>query len=101
MNEMMEALVKSIAETKRDEIAAVFNDYKEYMDTTEIAYYINKAFREMVQSIKEKTEGKQTKKMYCPVNGWDCPYWKKDNTCSMKEEEGIHPKNGCDDYIVF
>lgn len=18
------------------------------------------------------------KKFYCPVNGWDCPYWKKD-----------------------
>ena len=27
------------------------------------------------------------KKIYCPVNGWDCPYWRKDGTCSMKEEE--------------
>lgn len=101
MNEMMETLARSIAETKRDEITAVFNDYKEYMDTAEIAYYVNKAFREMVQSIKEKTGSKQTKKIYCPVNGWDCPYWKKDNICSMKEEEGIHPKDGCDDYIIF
>ena len=41
------------------------------------------------------------KKIYCPVNGWDCPYWKKDGTCSMREEEGIHPKEECDDYALF
>ena len=23
------------------------------------------------------------KKFYCPVNDWDCPYWKKDGTCKM------------------
>lgn len=41
------------------------------------------------------------KKIYCPVNGWDCPYWKKDGTCSMREEEGVHPKEECDDYALF
>lgn len=41
------------------------------------------------------------KKIYCPVNGWDCPYWKKDGTCSMKEEENVHPKEECDDYALF
>ena len=41
------------------------------------------------------------KKIYCPVNGWDCPYWKKDGTCSMKEEEDVHPKEECDDYTLF
>lgn len=41
------------------------------------------------------------KKLYCPVNGWDCPYWRKDGSCVMKEEEGTHPKEGCDDYALF
>lgn len=40
-------------------------------------------------------------KIYCPVNGWDCPYWRKNGTCSMKEEEGVHPKDECDDYALF
>jgi hypothetical protein len=25
------------------------------------------------------------KKFYCPVNGWDCPYWNKDQTCQLGE----------------
>jgi len=41
------------------------------------------------------------KKIYCSVNGWDCPYWRKDGTCSMEKEEGVHPKEECDDYAFF
>lgn len=41
------------------------------------------------------------KKIYCPVNGWDCPYWRKDGSCSMKDEESVHPKYECDDYALF
>ena len=43
----------------------------------------------------------ENEKIYCPVNGWDCPYWRKDGTCKMLEEEGAHPKNECDDYAAF
>jgi hypothetical protein len=37
-----------------------------------------------------------TKKFFCPVNGWDCPYWKKDGSCSMVDE-GNNPLVECDD----
>lgn len=40
------------------------------------------------------------KKFYCPVNGWDCPYWKKDGTCKMVDE-GDDPVKECDDAAVF
>ena len=41
-------------------------------------------------------------KIYCPLLvGCDCPYWKKDGTCSMKEEEDVHPKEECDDYAFY
>lgn len=40
------------------------------------------------------------KKFYCPVNGWDCPYWKRDGTCSMVDE-GDDPVKECDDAAVF
>lgn len=36
------------------------------------------------------------KVFYCPVNGWDCPYWKKDGTCEMVDE-GLDPTLECDD----
>lgn len=36
------------------------------------------------------------KKVYCPVNGWDCPYWKKDGTCTIE-----NPIKECDDFGVF
>lgn len=29
------------------------------------------------------------------------PIGKKDGSCSMKEEEGVHPKEECDDYAFF
>lgn len=40
------------------------------------------------------------KKFYCPVNGWDCPYWKKDGTCKIVDE-GKDPVKECDDAAVF
>ena len=27
-----------------------------------------------------------TKKFFCPVNGWDCPYWKEDGSCHMVDK---------------
>ena len=42
------------------------------------------------------------KKFYCPVRGWDCPYWKKekDGTCAMVEEDDDLVKE-CDDYYFW
>ena len=37
---------------------------------------------------------------YCPVNGWDCPYWKDDGTCQMYDE-GDNPIEECDDAYFF
>lgn len=41
-----------------------------------------------------------TKKFFCPVNGWDCPYWKKDGSCSMVDD-GDNPVMECDDAGYF
>lgn len=38
-------------------------------------------------------------KIYCPVNGWDCPYWQKDGTCGMWPEDD--PVWECDDFGAF
>lgn len=43
---------------------------------------------------------KLTKKFFCPVNGWDCPYWKEDGSCSMVDN-GDDPVKECDDAAVF
>lgn len=37
-----------------------------------------------------------TKKSFCPVNGWDCPCYKKDGSCGM-----IDPVVECDDAAAF
>ena len=37
-----------------------------------------------------------TKKFFCPVNGWDCPYFKEDGSCSMVDD-GDNPVMECDD----
>jgi len=58
MDEIMRELAMSIAETKRDEITAVFKDYKEYMDVTDIAYLIDKAFHDMIWNIERDAEDK-------------------------------------------
>lgn len=39
---------------------------------------------------------KLTKKFFCSVNGWDCPYWKQDGSCSMVDD-GDDPVMECDD----
>ena len=41
-----------------------------------------------------------TKKFFCPVNAWDCPYWKKDGSCSMVDD-GDNPVMECDDAGYF
>lgn len=41
-----------------------------------------------------------TKKFFCPVNGWDCPYWKEDGSCSMVDD-GDDPVMECDDAAIF
>jgi len=40
------------------------------------------------------------KKFYCPVNGWDCPYWERDGTCSIVDN-GDDPVKECDDAATF
>lgn len=40
------------------------------------------------------------KKFYCPVNGWDCPYWHEDGTCKLVNE-GKDPVIECDDAGFF
>lgn len=40
------------------------------------------------------------KKIFCPVNGWDCIYY-WDGECCMLTDSGIHPKHGCSDYTLF
>lgn len=43
---------------------------------------------------------KLTKKFYCPVNAWDCPYWKEDSSCAMVDD-GDDPVMECDDAGYF
>ena len=45
--------------------------------------------------MKRKTKGK----IYCPVNGWDCPYFKSDGSCSMYPD--CDPMYECDDFSTF
>lgn len=40
------------------------------------------------------------KKFFCPVNGWDCPYFKEDGSCAMVDE-GDNPVEECDDAGYF
>lgn len=38
----------------------------------------------------------ENEKIYCPVNGWDCPYWQKDGACSLETAA-----DDCEDYMLF
>lgn len=40
------------------------------------------------------------KRFYCPVNGWDCPYWKEGGVCGMGDG-GLNPMQECDDFAGF
>lgn len=33
--------------------------------------------------------------VYCPVNGWDCPYCDKNNVCHVAD-----PMEDCDDFAA-
>lgn len=37
----------------------------------------------------------RTKRIYCPVNAWDCPYYKL-GECGIED-----PMNDCDDFPYF
>ena len=37
----------------------------------------------------------RTEKIYCPVNGWDCPYY-KNKECGLDS-----PIDDCDDFQFF
>jgi hypothetical protein len=41
-----------------------------------------------------------TKKFFCPVNGWDCPYWKENGFCSMVDY-GDDPVVECIEAAYF
>lgn len=56
MDEIMRELAISIAETKRDEITAVFNDYKTEMDVIDIARIMDKAFHNLIWNIEDDAE---------------------------------------------
>ncbi len=37
------------------------------------------------------------KRFYCPVNGWDCPYWQEGGVCTIPGD----PIEECDDFAGF
>lgn len=37
------------------------------------------------------------KVFYCPVNGWDCPYWQENGQCTIDGD----PLEECDDFATF
>jgi hypothetical protein len=39
------------------------------------------------------------KVIYCPVNGWDCPYFDANGCCMLYPE--FDPIDECDDFSVF
>lgn len=52
----MKELAINIVETKRDEITAVFNDYKEYMNVLDIAFIIDEVFHDMIWNIEKEAK---------------------------------------------
>ena len=39
------------------------------------------------------------KRIYCPVNGWDCPYFDANGCCMMYPD--TDPIDECDDFAMF
>lgn len=39
------------------------------------------------------------KVIYCPVNGWDCPYYDANGCCMMFPD--TDPIDECDDFATF
>lgn len=52
MDEIIRELAASVADTTRDEITAIFNDYKDYMDASDIAFWIDRVFHKMIWNIE-------------------------------------------------
>lgn len=54
-------------------------------------------------SINEEKEKKNMEekigKVYCPVNGWDCPYYATGGICTMYPASD--PVKECDDFAYF
>jgi hypothetical protein len=44
---------------------------------------------------REREVETMAKKVYCPVNGWDCPYYEK-GLCKID-----NPIEECDDFATF
>lgn len=42
--------------------------------------------------MKRRKKKMRTKKIYCPVNGWDCPYY-QEGECGIED-----PISECDDF---
>ena len=40
------------------------------------------------------------KKFFCPVNGYNCPYWKEDYSCALVDADR-DPVSECDDAAAF
>lgn len=43
---------------------------------------------------------KLVKRFFCPVNGWDCPYFEHGGACALVEQ-GCNPVDECDDAAFF
>lgn len=56
LTETMKELAMSIADTKKDEITAIFNDYKKYMNVVDIAFIIDEAFHDTIWNIEKDAE---------------------------------------------
>lgn len=41
----------------------------------------------------------KVKVIYCPVNGWDCPYYDANECCMMYPN--TDPIDECDDFATF
>ena len=45
--------------------------------------------------IKESNGKHKGETIYCPVNGWDCPYCDENNVCYIND-----PIEDCDDFAA-
>ena len=55
----------------------------------------SKNFRYNTNTIKKGKRKMRKGKIYCPANGWDCPYY-KDGECGLND-----PLEDCDDFAYF
>ncbi len=39
-------------------------------------------------------------RIQCPIVDFSCPYFNK-GLCIMYDEDGVHPKDQCDDYMYY